>query len=59
MNLFLNTVTLRGFLGRNAEVPSSEGITDDAFAVLTLCVESGVWWRPSNEWAALLKGRLI
>jgi hypothetical protein len=31
-------------------VPSSEGITDDAFAVLTLCVESGVWWRPSNEW---------
>jgi hypothetical protein len=48
--IFLNTVTLRGFLGRDAEAPSSDGITDDAFAVLTLCVESGVWWRPSNEW---------
>ena len=50
MNIFKNTVTLRGFLGRDAEAPSSEGITDDAYAVLTLCVESGVWWRPSNEW---------
>jgi len=49
-SLFLNTVTLRGFLGKDAEAPSSDGITDDAFAVLTLCVESGVWWRPSNEW---------
>jgi hypothetical protein len=48
--LFENIVKLRGFLGRDAEAPSSEGITDDAFAVLTLCVESGAWWRPSNEW---------
>ena len=45
-----NSLQLRGFLGKDAEVPSSDGITDDAFAVLTLCVESGVWWRPSNEW---------
>jgi len=50
MNLFENTIKLRGFLGKDAEAPSSDGITDDAFAVLTLCVESGVWWRPSNEW---------
>jgi hypothetical protein len=49
-NLFLNSIQLRGFLGRDAEVPPSDGITDDAYAVLTLCVESGVWWRPSNEW---------
>jgi hypothetical protein len=50
MNLFQNILTLRGFLGKDAEVPSSDGITDDAYAVLTLCVESGVWWRPANEW---------
>ncbi len=50
MTLFENTLTLRGFLGKDAEVPSSEGITEDACAVLTLCVESGMWWRPANEW---------
>ena len=50
MNLFENTIKLRGFLGKDAEVPSSEGITEDAYAVLTLCVESGMWWRPANEW---------
>jgi hypothetical protein len=43
MTLFENTLKLRGFLGRPAEVPTSEGITEDAYAVLTLCVESGVW----------------
>lgn len=50
MNLFQNRVFLRGFLGKDAEVPSSTGITDEAYAVLTLCVESGMWWRPANEW---------
>ena len=50
MNIFKNAVTLRGFLGKDAEVPSSEGITEDAYAVLTLCIESGAWWRPANEW---------
>ena len=50
MQLFENTVKLRGFLGKDAEVPSSEGITDNARAVLTLCMDIGVWWRPSNEW---------
>ena len=49
MTLFENTLKLRGFLGKDAEVPSSDGITEDAYAVLTLCVESGVWWRPANE----------
>lgn len=50
MTLFENTLKLRGFLGKDAEVPSSEGITEDAYAVLTLCLESGMWWRPANEW---------
>ena len=36
MQLFENTIKLRGFLGKDAEVPSSEGITDDALAVLSL-----------------------
>ena len=48
--LFENALKLRGFLGKDAEVPSSDHITDDAYAVLTLCLESGVWWRPRNEW---------
>jgi Transposase len=50
MTLFENTVKLRGFLGKDAEVPPSDGITEDACVVLTLCLESGVWWRPRNEW---------
>ncbi len=50
MNIFRNTVTLRGFLGRNAEVPTSDGIKFDSYAVLTLCVESGTWNKAANEW---------
>ncbi len=50
--LFENSVKLRGFLGKDAEVPSSKGITNDAYAVLTLCVESGVWVRAENHWLA-------
>jgi hypothetical protein len=50
MTLFENTLTLRGFLGRDAEAPSSEAIAEDACAVLTLCIEIGEWWRPANEW---------
>jgi len=30
MELFANNVILRGFLGKDAEVPSSDGITEDA-----------------------------
>jgi hypothetical protein len=50
MQLFQNILTLRGFLGKDAEVPSSEGITDVAYAVLTLCIESGTWKKTTNEW---------
>jgi hypothetical protein len=50
MQIFENLVKIRGFLGKDAEVPSSDHIAEDARAVLTLCMDIGVWWRPSNEW---------
>ncbi len=50
MDIFKNAVTLRGFLGRDAEVPASDHIQRDAFAVLTLCIESGVWNTATNAW---------
>jgi hypothetical protein len=48
--LFENTVKLRGFLGKNAEVPPSDGITEDAYAVLLLATVSGIWDLSTNEW---------
>ena len=50
MTLFANTVTLRGFLGSNAEAPPSDGITEDAYAVLLLATVSGVWDLSTNQW---------
>ena len=56
MTLFENTVTLRGFLGKDAEVPSSDNIQWDSLAVLLLGVASGTWkkqtckWVPRTEW---------
>ena len=50
MTLFTNTVTLRGFLGKNAEAPPSDGITEDAHAVLLLATVSGTWNLSTNEW---------
>jgi hypothetical protein len=50
MTLFTNTVTLRGFLGKNAEAPPSDGITGDAYAVLLLATMSGRWDLSTNEW---------
>jgi hypothetical protein len=52
MQLFENTLKLRGFLGVDAEVPQSDGITEEAYAVLTVCMDIGVWWRPASEWIA-------
>ena len=43
--LFANAVTLRGFLGRDAEIHASEPITEDAYAVLLLGTASGTWER--------------
>ena len=50
MTLFTNIVTLRGFLGKNAEAPPSDGITEDAYAVLLLATGSGIWDLSTNEW---------
>ena len=50
MTLFSNTVNLRGFLGKNAEAPPSDGITGDAYAVLLLATVSGIWDLSTNEW---------
>ena len=50
MNIFKNSVSLRGFLAGDAEVPTSDHIRDDSYAVLTLCIESGVWNKARNKW---------
>ena len=50
MTPFENTLKLRGFLVSDAEVPSSDGITDDAYAVLYLATMSGTWEIATNEW---------
>lgn len=50
MTLFKNSVTLRGFLGKDAEVPSSEHISGESVAVLMLATVSGVWDLGNNEW---------
>ena len=52
MTLFENTVTLRGFLGSDAEVPTSDGIRRDSFAVLTVCVPTGTWKKQTSEWGS-------
>jgi len=50
MNIFKNTVTLRGFLGKDADVPTSNHIQRDSYAVLTLGIVSGVWKKQTCEW---------
>jgi hypothetical protein len=50
MNLFTNTVTLRGFLGENAEAPPSDRITEQAYAALTLATVAGTWDLSTNQW---------
>jgi len=48
--LFANSVTLRGFLGKDTEAPTSHNIKNDSFAVLLLATVSGVWDLGNNEW---------
>jgi len=50
MTLFKNAVTLRGFLTKDAEVPTSDQIEADSFAVLFLATVSGTWHIVGNEW---------
>lgn len=48
--LFANAVTLRGFLAKDAEAPSSDHIQNDSVAVLLLATVSGVWDLGNNAW---------
>jgi hypothetical protein len=50
MQLFENTVKIRGFLGKDAEAPTCDRIEADSFAVLLLATVSGVWDLSANEW---------
>lgn len=50
MTTFKNSVKLRGFLGKNADVPPSAGITEDAHAILLLATVSGIWDLSANQW---------
>ena len=59
MTLFENTLKLRGFLTKDAEVPSSDGITEDAFAVLFLTTMSGTWDVATNEWTPRITSHRI
>lgn len=59
MTLFENTLKLRGFLTKDAEVPSSDGITEDAFAVLFLATMSGTWDVATNEWTPRITSHRI
>lgn len=57
--IFANAVTLRGFLGRAAEIHASEPITDDAYAVLLLGTVAGTWDIATNEWTPLIQWHRI
>jgi single-stranded DNA-binding protein len=50
MHVFENTVTIRGFLARDAETPESGRITAASSAILTLATVSGIWNLGANEW---------
>ena len=50
MTLFENAVKLRGFLVKDAEVPTSDRTEVDSFAVLLLATMSGTWDIATNEW---------
>ena len=59
MTLFENSLKLRGFLVKDAEVPPSQGITEDAFAVLFLATVSGTWDIAANEWTPRITSHRI
>lgn len=50
MQLFENTVKLRGFLTEAAKTPESYMLTEHSFATLTLATTSGVWDLGANRW---------
>jgi hypothetical protein len=50
MNLFQNTVKLRGFLGKEPEVPKPDRIAEYDYSVLLLATVSGIWDLATNQW---------
>jgi len=50
MNLFTNTVKLRGFLTEDAQAPSSDHIGNESVATLNLATVSGIWDLGENRW---------
>jgi len=51
MNIFLSVMwNWGGFLGGDAEVPTSDHIRHDSFAVLVLGIASGTWKKQTCEW---------
>lgn len=60
MQIFENTVHLKGFLAKDADAPSSDHIRNDSFAVLLLATVSGVWdlganaWIPRTDWHRII-----
>lgn len=50
MQIFENTVCLRGFLAEHAQAPSSDHVSEESVAILTLATVSGVWDLGSNKW---------
>jgi len=60
MDLFENSLKLRGVLGSDAEVSSTEEIDDDSYAVLTLDIESGRRKKHTDEWVVrILRLRIV
>jgi hypothetical protein len=60
MTLFENVVTIRGFLSKDADAPSSDHTQNDSFAILLLATVSGVWdlganeWKPRTDWHRII-----
>jgi hypothetical protein len=50
MTAFVNIVKLRGYLGKDAEVPSSDIVSRYSYGVLSLCIDSGSWNEVENVW---------
>ena len=47
---FINIVKLRGFLGRDAEAPTSDIVSRYSYGVLALCIDAGSWNKTENVW---------
>ena len=48
--LFSNSVLLRGFVAGDTKAPSSDQLTSQSYAVLTLATVSGIWDMKHAQW---------